>query len=157
MLRSLRRAAAVLVPATALVAVAASPAFAETFSDNFSPCYPTTTVTRSGGPTLFTIRVSSTATCGQVSYGGQVQNVSLQVYLRYGSAVELCYGGNGNLGSTYTISTSCTAAGAPAGVYTVTVAMSMWPYQDPTPASCTKGPTGYNWQDCTATHTVVVS
>jgi hypothetical protein len=154
--RTLRHVPLVVAVAAALT-FGSAPASADTFSDSFSPCYPTTTVTKSGGPTLFTLAVSTTASCGQTSYGTQAQDVTIDVTLFYGTAVALCTGGNGHLGDTYSITASCTATSAPAGVYSVAVTMSMWPYQDPMPAACHKGPPGYNYQDCSASHTFVVS
>jgi len=148
------------IVAGAVVALmfASVPAYAgQSFSDDFSPCYPTTTITQSGGPTLFNLAVSTTATCGQVSYGAQAQDVTLTVTLTAGGVVALCSGGNGHLGDTYTISASCSRDSLPAGVYGVSITMSMWPYQVPLSPSCQKGPAGYNYQDCSASHTVVVS
>ena len=135
-----------------------APAYAgQAFTDDFSPCFPTTTVTQSGGPTLFTIAVSTTASCGQTSYGTQAQDVTIDVTLSAGGVVAVCTAGNGNLGNTYSISAGCSASNLPAGVYGVSITMSMWPYQVPLSSSCQKGPAGYNYQDCSASHTFVVS
>lgn len=146
-----RLTGALVLLAAGLVIASPEWAFANAgYSDNFSPCQASTSVTSSGGPALFTIEISGELDCGTTSYGAQADDVGFQISITDGA--KSCSNGSGQDGLTYRLTADCTISAAPVGPYEVTVQAHMWPYDQPVPTDCQQYPPGYNTQYCMATH-----